>query len=183
MPAVAPTPYVFTSDTVRIISIDYSTFPTCSVNDGGTITSVSFTQLFNYVSQSDGDFFILDLSVNLEFIGYPNVRIYQHPENYMPLSALPSGYNYVNGVFTAPETSTGGTVTLSSLNGNGGEYIDGVDVVVVGREPIYTVKRSYFALYQDNAYLVMYDVESTDGHKLTVPESLLTKYVAPTTTP
>lgn len=115
MPGIAPTPYVFTSDTVRIISIDYSTFPTCSVNDGGTITSVSFTQLFNYVSQSDGDFFILDLSVNLEFIGYPNVRIYQHPENFMPLSALPSGYSYVNGVFTAPETSTGGTVDLNPI--------------------------------------------------------------------
>lgn len=183
MPAVAPTPFLFTSDTVRIITLDSSVFPTCTVNDGGTITTVQFSQLFNYVTQSDVDFFIEDLTVTFDIVGYSAIRFYQKPANYMPLSVLPTGYTYVNGVFTAPDTSSGTGTSLPSLNGDGCEHLDGTEVTVVGRDTVYSVTRSFHTIYADNAYIVCYDLQSTDGHKLTCPESLLTKYVAPTTTP
>ncbi|ADR33999.1 hypothetical protein Sulku_1336 [Sulfuricurvum kujiense DSM 16994] len=74
--------------------------------------------------------------------------------------------------------------SLPSLNGNGCEYIDGAMVVSVGRpNVVYSVVRSSFQIYADNAYQVVYDLSSVDGHKLSVPESLLTAYVPPVTTP
>lgn len=73
--------------------------------------------------------------------------------------------------------------SASSLNGNGCEFIDGIEVLVDGRETIYKITRSFYTIYADNAYIVCYDLQSIDGHKLTCPESLLNKYVAPTTTP
>lgn len=277
MPAVAPTPFLFTSDTVRIITLDSSVFPTCTVNDGGTITTVQFSQLFNYVTQSDVDFFIEDLTVTFDIVGYSAIRFYQKPANYMPLSALPTGYTYVNGVFTAPDTSSGGTVDLNpiytainsavdmivgvvsskgdsvvtdlqnyihssniplfqlgdqilnhvptldvtpiqtnldliksytdtletdmaivkthvgdlptllgglavnSLNGNGCEFKDGVQVNVTGRTGIFTVKNSTYFLLDDNTYTVLYELNSPNGGTVKVPETLCTLYVAPVT--
>lgn len=79
-------------------------------------------------------------------------------------------------------------ISLNSLNGNGAEFLDGVQVQVVNsvdgtllsREAIYTVIRSYHSIYADNAYIVVYDLESLEGHKLSCPESLLVKYNAST---
>jgi len=67
-------------------------------------------------------------------------------------------------------------IILPSLNGNGSEYKDGVQVKVSGREAVYTVERSYHSLYSDNGYTVHYDLVSSDGYRVTAPEALLTKY-------
>lgn len=69
------------------------------------------------------------------------------------------------------------TIVLPSLNGNGSEFIDGDTVTVSGRDVVYTVDRSFVSLYSDNGYTVHYDLVATTGHKLTVPEALLTKYI------
>lgn len=69
-------------------------------------------------------------------------------------------------------------IDLLSLNGNGSEFIDGVEVKVFGRDTVYTVERSFMSLYSDNGYTVHYDLTSVDGYKCTVPEALLTKHVA-----
>ncbi|MDP3466021.1 MAG: hypothetical protein Q8R86_09665 [Sulfuricurvum sp.] len=74
-------------------------------------------------------------------------------------------------------------IPLQSLNGNGCEYMDGVSVNVYGRDTVYSVSRSYMSMTDDNAYTVVYDLVSTTGAKLTVPESLLSLYVAPIVTP
>lgn len=68
-------------------------------------------------------------------------------------------------------------ITLPSLNGNGSEFKDGVQVTIFGRETVYVVERSYMSLYSDNGYTVHYDLVSPDGYKCSVPEALLTKYV------
>lgn len=68
-------------------------------------------------------------------------------------------------------------IILPSLNGNGSEFIDGVEVKVFGRDTVYTVDRSFMSLYSDNGYTVHYDLTSVDGYKCTVPEALLTKHV------
>lgn len=68
-------------------------------------------------------------------------------------------------------------IILPSLNGNGSEFIDGVEVKVFGRDTVYTVERSFMSLYSDNGYTVHYDLTSVDGYKCTVPEALLTKHV------
>lgn len=68
-------------------------------------------------------------------------------------------------------------IILPSLNGNGSEYKDGIEVKVSGREAVYTVERSYHSLYSDNGYTVHYDLVSSDGYRVTVPEALLTKYI------
>lgn len=68
-------------------------------------------------------------------------------------------------------------IDLLSLNGNGSEFIDGVEVKVFGRDTVYTVERSFMSLYSDNGYTVHYDLTSVDGYKCTVPEALLTKHV------
>jgi len=73
--------------------------------------------------------------------------------------------------------------SLPSLNGNGCEYIDGTQLNVTGRKTVYTVDRSYMGLLADNSYTAVYDCSAPTGEKLTVPESLLTLYVAPVTTP
>lgn len=65
-----------------------------------------------------------------------------------------------------------------SLNGNGAEFIDGTQVTVDGRSTLYIVNRSYMGLVQDNSYTPFYDLDALNGSKLTVPESLLTQYVA-----
>lgn len=75
------------------------------------------------------------------------------------------------------------TVSAPSLNGNGSEYIDGTEVTVSGRDTVYTVVRSYMTIYTDSGYTVHYDLEATNGAKLSSPEALLTKYVAPVITP
>lgn len=67
--------------------------------------------------------------------------------------------------------------SFQSLNGNGTEFKDGVQVTIFGRETVYTVERSYMSLYSDNGYTVHYDLVSLDGYKCSVPEALLTKYV------
>lgn len=75
------------------------------------------------------------------------------------------------------------SINLSSLDGNGSEYMDGVLVKVYGRDMVYSVARSYMSLTDNNAYTAVYDLVSTTGAKLTVPESLLSLYVAPVITP
>lgn len=72
---------------------------------------------------------------------------------------------------------------LESLNGNGSEFIDGTLVNVSGRDTIYSVSRSYMTIYADSGYTVHYDLVSDNGAKLSCPEALLTKYIAPATTP
>lgn len=73
--------------------------------------------------------------------------------------------------------------TMPTLNGNGSEFIDGTEVTVDGRTTIYTVTRSYIGLVVDNSYTTLYDLEALNGAKVTVPESLLTQYVAPVIAP
>lgn len=69
-------------------------------------------------------------------------------------------------------------INLPSLNGRGCEHLDGAMVTVLGRSDIvYTVERSFVSLYMDNGYTVHYDLIATSGHKVTVPEALLTKYI------
>lgn len=75
------------------------------------------------------------------------------------------------------------TVPLQSLNGNGCEYMDNTMVTVYGRDTVYSVARSYMSMTDNNAYTAVYDLVSTTGAKLTVPESLLSLYVAPVITP
>lgn len=69
------------------------------------------------------------------------------------------------------------SVSAPSLNGNGCEFKDGVNVSVSGRTTIYSVARSYMGLVSDNSYTVFYDLVATTGEKLTVPEALLTLHV------
>lgn len=70
-------------------------------------------------------------------------------------------------------------IVLPSLNGRGCEHLDGAMVTVLGRSDIvYSVERSFVSLYSDNGYTVHYDLIATSGHKVTVPEALLTKYVS-----
>lgn len=90
------------------------------------------------------------------------------------------GKNYLFGA--CPECPPA-TVSAPSLNGNGSEYIDGTEVTVSGRDTVYTVVRSYMTIYTDSGYTVHYDLEATNGAKLSSPEALLTKYVAPVITP
>lgn len=73
--------------------------------------------------------------------------------------------------------------SLPSLNGNGCEFLDSTQVKVVGRSIVYTVARSYMGLVSDNSYTVLYDCIAFTGETLTVPEALLTRYIAPVTTP
>lgn len=75
------------------------------------------------------------------------------------------------------------SVPLQSLNGNGSEYKDGVQVSVTGRSIPYTVSRSYMSLMNTDTYTIVYDLTSADGSKVTCPESFLTLYVAPVVTP
>lgn len=75
------------------------------------------------------------------------------------------------------------TVPLQSLNGNGSEYMDNAMVTVYGRDTVYSVARSYMSMTDNNAYTAVYDLVSTTGAKLTVPESLLSLYVAPVVIP
>lgn len=82
-------------------------------------------------------------------------------------------------------------IVFQSLNGIGGEFLDGERVQVVSsknsgvltRDVIYSVKRSYHSLYADNAYVVLYDLESIEGYKLSCPETLLVRYVEPVIAP
>lgn len=87
--------------------------------------------------------------------------------------------SFPQSVSIAPASS----VPLLTLNGNGSEYPDGTEVTVSGRTTVYSVVRSYMGLVQDNSYTVFYDLSSTNGSKLTVPEALLTQYVAPVIVP
>lgn len=73
-------------------------------------------------------------------------------------------------------------VPLPSLNGNGCEYLDGDSVTVLGRDTVYSVKRSYMGLVADNSYTALYDLQSIDGAKCSAPENLLVRYVAPVVT-
>jgi len=75
------------------------------------------------------------------------------------------------------------TVPLQSLNGNGTEFMDGVEVSVTGRTIPYTVSRSYMSLMNTDTYTIVYDLVAADGSKVTCPESFLTLYVAPVVTP
>lgn len=68
----------------------------------------------------------------------------------------------------------------ASLNGYGAEFKDGDMVNVVGRDVVYSVNRSFFSMYADNAYTIHYDVISSNGQRMIVPEALLTRH---TTTP
>lgn len=74
-------------------------------------------------------------------------------------------------------------IPLPTLNGNGCEFIDGKQVTVQGRNTVYSVTRSYMGLVTDNSYTTFYDLSANTGEKLTVPEALLTLYVAPVTVP
>lgn len=74
-------------------------------------------------------------------------------------------------------------IVKDSLNGNGSEYSDGDQVNVNGRTLIYNVVRSYMGMVQDSSYTLFYDLVSSNGSKLTVPEALLTQYVAPIIVP
>jgi len=75
------------------------------------------------------------------------------------------------------------SVPIPSLNGNGCEFLDSTQVKVVGRSIVYAVVRSYMGLVSDNSYTALYDCVSATGETLTVPEALLTRYIAPVTTP
>lgn len=74
-------------------------------------------------------------------------------------------------------------VVNNSLNGIGCEFKDGALVTVDGRDTIFTVKRSSFSLLDDATYTAFYDLQYPSGETLSAPESLLTRYVSPVTTP
>lgn len=84
----------------------------------------------------------------------------------------------IETVVTAAVTDNiSGLIANASLNGYGAEYKDGDSVTVSGRDIIYTVNRSFFSMYADNAYTVHYDLTSSNGQKMIVPEALLTRYI------
>lgn len=155
-----------------------------------------FIQTFDLVSEGginvddltniiiNADFFVnryLDLGALFFRNGsYQNPR-YDIRSNFSSSYVLGYSYFYdvssLSNLFTVPPV-------VKTLDGDGCEFLDGDVVFAVGRpDVVYQVRRSYHALYADNAYVVMYDLESSDGHKLTCPESLVTRYVAPVTTP
>jgi hypothetical protein len=71
----------------------------------------------------------------------------------------------------------------NSLNGVGCEFKDGSFVMVDGRDTVFEVKRSSFFLLEDKTYTALYDLESPTGETVSCPESLLTRYSVPVTTP
>lgn len=74
------------------------------------------------------------------------------------------------------------TVSLQSLSGNGCEFKHASEVLVNGRDTIYTVESSFFFLLDDNTYTVLYNLKSPTGETLNCPETLLTRYVEPVVT-
>lgn len=105
-----------------------------------------------------------------------NIISYDGAIAYYDINAIKSIYGIIDAV-VPPSTP------LSTLNGNGCEFMDGKSVTVNGRSTIYSVVRSYMGLVSDNSYTTFYDLSATTGEKLTVPEALLTLYVAPIVTP
>jgi len=96
--------------------------------------------------------------------------------NYIALRNLAQ---YPSLVKYAPPVIPSTLASLLSLNGNGGEYPDGKEVLVYGRDTIYKVSRSYISLTDNNAYTTVYDLVSSTGISITAPEALLTPYVVP----
>lgn len=92
------------------------------------------------------------------------------------LSALDTA-PITDAVVGAISTNISGLIADASLNGYGAEFKDGDLVVVSGRDVVYSVIRSFFTIYSENAYTVHYNIESTDGQRLIVPEALLTKHI------
>lgn len=72
--------------------------------------------------------------------------------------------------------NVGQVIASASLNGYGAEFKDGDIVNVVGRDVVYSVNRSFFSMYADNAYTIHYDVISSNGQRMIVPEALLTRH-------
>ena len=168
------------NDTVEVL-LSSGIFPTgvLSVTELGIYT-LSFIQFVDEFAPTN-DFFIQinqtaftisQFLFNYDALAHPNFII-----DGFKLYSSQAVYDFVNQIPTIPTTS------LPSLNGNGCEFLDTAQVKVVGRSIVYTVSRSYMALVSDNNYTALYDCVSFSGETLTVPEALLTRYIAPVTTP
>ena len=169
--SVVVSDFIFTSDTTRQITIDSSTYPDCIVNDGGTVSTVPFSSLSLYIVNSDGDFYIFDLSVNLRFIGYPDLHVYPNDGSYVPLSALPDGFTYEGGVLTLPSSDS--SSVPDSLNGNFGTFPDGTNLIYLDTNIVYSVVRSYFVFASKSTCTPMYELLSPEGLKHFAPHDAL----------
>jgi hypothetical protein len=94
---------------------------------------------------------------------------------YMPLSALPVGYSYVDGVFNAPNVSFS---VSSSLNGDYGSFKDSLNVLCYPSIVInYIIQKSYFVAAGDGTLTIMYDLIDGVGNIHRAPHSFLTLVV------
>lgn len=141
-------------------------------------------------------FFYNGIDFTFDYIGffsaYPTVGYVINNSTSITLSSFPSqNFQIDNITFSDFESmksyllgsSSNLGLKASSLNGNGCEFLDLTNVKVVGRSTIYQVLRSYMGLEADNRYTALYDCLAVTGESLTVPEALLTRYIAPVTTP
>lgn len=69
--------------------------------------------------------------------------------------------------------STDSSSGLISLNGNNTRYKDGYEVHVVGRSEKYKIIWSSIGMVGDSTYTPIYKLQSSVGHSLICPESLL----------
>lgn len=140
--------------------------------------SVNVNEVFTYYGDCASVFIRVDNPYFLDMVEFGTTIQYNQNTYFYDLESV-KGYFGI----TCP--------ILPTLNGIGGEYLDGETVQVVSaknsgiltRNVIYTVTRSYHSLYADNAYVVMYDLDSIEGYKLTCPETLLVRYVEPVIAP
>lgn len=170
----------FQKDVSSLVVSKYSTDGTSD------FMSYALDSLPNYLSINvDSD---ITISAPLLFLQYPDCYCFESVD-----PSTGSAFDYDAGTFLNPETVVyrdinsvylyaglavppPASVPLPSLNGNGSEFMDGDPVSALGRPDIeFNVVRSFYQIYADNAYQVVYDLESINGHKLSCPEALLSK--------
>lgn len=204
--------YTFPTDAKRkVIRIDLASVSYEVGYEGAVDVSYDATSLSTFFSLVDGEITIVDDSI--DYVVYPSGVNINIDGSVYPDSWIGSMSLNLTGTqkFFVVKTSSSlvfhsvsqflsdfGTVLppvvlepLNSLNGNGAEFLDGETVNVVSsknnsiitRDVVYSVVRSYYSLYSDNAYIVIYDLESIEGYKLSCPETLLVRYVEPVIAP
>ena len=154
--------------------------------------STTFTLASNFYELTEGYGFNFDIS--LLFQSYDRVGEIHLVRNCVSFQNLDTAYNNpckaigdyyyfdADSLLDILEIRPPAVSALPSLNGNGCEFKDLTEVKVIGRTIVYQVSRSYMGLVSDNSYTALYDCVSISGETLTVPEALLTRYIAPVTT-
>lgn len=186
------------------VNIDGSVYPdswigSMSLNLTGSqkffVVKTSSSLVFHSVSQFVSDFgsvptltTTFDLSPILTAITSAKTEILNNVPS-IDLTSIEASLTTIKGYTDTLESDLAivkngvSGVINNSLNGIGCEFKDGALVTLDGRDTIFTVKRSSFCLLDDSTYTAFYDLEYPTGETLSAPESLLTRYVAPVTTP